>query len=80
MPKNWYVNCMPGGTFLDIAVEMDAAAKCIAFAPSCVVLAVGTNNAGRHMVMQRAKKHFRLMVANAASLFPTAKVREFCRL
>ena len=45
VPRNWYVNCTPGGVFIDIVIEMEAAAEALGFAPSCVILAVGTNDA-----------------------------------
>ena len=76
VPRNWYVKCTPGGMFIDVVIAMEVAAEALGFTPSCVVLAVGTNDAGRHMVIQRAEKHFRLLSATATSLFPTAKVRQ----
>ena len=58
VPRTWYMNCTSGGTFLDVAVEMEARAKVLKFVPKCVILAVRTNDAGRHMVTQHAKKTF----------------------
>ena len=75
VPHTWYVKCTPRGTFLDVNVEMEEAAKVISFAPTCVMLAVGTNDASQHMLMEHAEKHFHLLTANAVSLFQTAKVR-----
>ena len=75
VPNNWYVNCTPGGTFLDIAVELEAAATAKALSPDYVVLAVGTNDAGRHMVMERAERHLRQLIYSATKHFPSAKVQ-----
>ena len=59
-PKtDWYMNLTPGGTFLDIAVKLEAAETANAWLLDCIVLAVGTNNAGQHMVMERAARHLR---------------------
>ena len=74
VPGNWYVNCTPGGTFLDISVELEAAAPAICMSPTHVVLAVGTNDAGQHMVMGRAERHFRSLLNAAWKHFPNAKV------
>ena len=77
VPSNWYVNCTPGGTFLDICVELEAAAKSsLGISPAFVVIAVGTNDAGRHMVMERAEKHLKALLSSAIKHFPSAKVRK----
>ena len=54
VPKSWYVNCTRGATFLDINVELEAAAAHSPFPqePDYLVLAVGTNDAGKHMVSE----------------------------
>ena len=44
MPRNWYVKCTPGGTFIDVVIEMEEMADVLGFAPSCVILSVATND------------------------------------
>ena len=73
-PSSWYVNCTPGGTFLDIALELEVEATAHTLSPDYVVLAVGTNDAGRHMVMERAERHLRQLLYSATKNFPCAKV------
>ena len=74
VPNNWYVNSIPGGTFLDVSIEVEVAAKMLHKMPTTGVLAVGTNDAGRHMVMECAERHFRLLLLSVAAHFPMAKV------
>ena len=78
VPKSWYVNCTPGATFLDVNVELEAAAAQWPYPqkPDYIVLAVGTNDAAKHMIVNRAERHFKTLLLSAAKNFPTSKVRE----
>ena len=59
------MKCTPGGTFLDGSVEREAAAKSsLSISPAVVVIAVGTNDTGRQMVMERAEKHFKALLSS----------------
>ena len=75
VPNNWYINCTPGGTFLDVCIEMEEASKTSHLkVPSHVVIVVGTNDAARHMVMHCAERHLRTLLSSAIRSFPSSKV------
>ena len=76
VPSNWYVNCTPGGTFLDVNVELEATAQLsLTVSPAFVVIAVGTNDTGKHMVVDRAERHLIALLSTALKYFLTPKVR-----
>ena len=78
LPKSWYVNCTPGATFLDVNVELEPAAAQWPYPqkPDYLVIAVGTNDAAKHIIVNRAERHFKALLLSAANNFPTSTVRE----
>ena len=75
-PSSWYINCTPGGTFYDIASEMEACE--IPVMPKKVVLLVGTNDMSRHMVMRKARASFVNLMSTVQEKFVSADVSFSC--
>ena len=71
VPNNWYGNSALGGAFLDESIKVEMAAKTLHKTPTNVVLAVGTSNAGQHIVTEQAE---RSLLLGVAAHFPMAKV------
>ena len=55
---------------------MEAAAEALDLSARYVVLAVETNDAGRHMIMEHAERHFTALLGVTGKHFPNTKVRE----
>ncbi len=70
--SDWYVNSTPGGTFNNVACEIRTCE--LACKPQYVVLAVGTNDAGQHLQIGRAKLDFANLIATTEARFPGVKV------
>ena len=71
------MKCTLGGTFLNVSLELEVGAHSpLGTSPAFVVIAVGTTDTGRHMVIKREEKKFRALLSYTIKHFLIDKVRK----